>query len=75
MFENIIDIDYTNGKLQIEGLSQGCEPVFVFDLFKKTNRGIILLTNTLYEANKLYDAISNYTTDALLFPMDDFNGR
>ena len=72
MFENIMDINYNSGKLGIDGLSIGCEPVFVYNLHKKLNRPIILLTNTLYEANRLYDQISNYSPETLLFPMDDF---
>ena len=36
------------------------------------HRSIIIITNSLYEANILYDSVANYTEDVLLFPMDDF---
>ena len=72
IFDDIINIDYNVGKASLEGLSNGILPVYLFDLYKKTNKGLFVVTNTLYEANKLYSAISNYTKDVLLFPMDDF---
>lgn len=28
--------------------------------------------NSLYEANKIYSSLNNYTDDVFLFPMDDF---
>ena len=72
IFDDIINIDYNAGKASMEGLSNGTLPLYLFDLYKKTNKGLFVVTNTLYEANKLYSAISNYTKDVLLFPMDDF---
>jgi len=72
IFDDIINIDYNAGKASLEGLSSGILPVYLFDLYKKTNKGLFVVTNTLYEANKLYSSISNYTKDVLLFPMDDF---
>ena len=72
VFDDFIKIDYSNGKKTIEGLTKGILPLYLYDLYKKTNRGLFVVTNTLYEANKLYNAITNYTNDALLFPMDDF---
>lgn len=38
----------------------------------KENNNILVVTNTLYEANMFYKSISNYTNDVLFFPMDDF---
>lgn len=38
----------------------------------KENQNILVVTNTLYEANMYYKSISNYTSDVLFFPMDDF---
>lgn len=33
---------------------------------------ILFVTNTLFEANKIYDSIINYNKDVLFFPADDF---
>ena len=72
MFDKLININYESGKIGVEGLVEGLEPIFLLDLYKKTNRPLLVLTNTLYEANKIYDSLYNYTEDVLLFPMDDF---
>ena len=33
---------------------------------------ILVVTNSLYEANKLYDSLSNYNDEVLFFPTDEF---
>ena len=37
-----------------------------------TDKSILLVVNTLFEANNIYSSLSNYTDDVRLFPMDDF---
>lgn len=71
-FDNLVEIEYESNKLGVEGISTGFYPLYLYNLYKKTNRGLFVVTNSLYEANKIYNAISNYTDNALLFPMDDF---
>ncbi len=44
----------------------------VNELFKKEKEGILIVTPTLYEANKMYEIIKNYVDETYLFPMDDF---
>ena len=46
--------------------------VYLSKLFKEKNRDILLVTSTLYEANKLMNSLNNYNEKSLLFPMDDF---
>ena len=36
------------------------------------NRNILVVTPTLYEANTLYNIVTNLTDNVLLFPMEDF---
>ena len=57
---------------EIVGLTSELNIFCILNYFKTTNKSILILTNTLYEANKYFDAISTYTDDCLLFPMDDF---
>lgn len=35
------------------------------------DKSILVVANTLYEANKIYDSISNYNNDVLFFPTDE----
>lgn len=46
--------------------------VYLSKLCKEKNRDILLVTSTLYEANKLMNSLNNYNEKSLLFPMDDF---
>lgn len=62
---------YENG-LTIAGLTKELNVFFVLELFKKENRNVLILANTLYEANMYYDSLKTYTDDVCLFPMDDF---
>ena len=62
---------YENG-LTIGGLTKELNIFYLLELFNKSNKNVVLLTNTLYEANMYYDGISTYYDKVGLFPMDDF---
>ena len=62
---------YENG-LTITGLTKELNIFYVLEMFKRENRNILILANTLYEANMYYDGISTYYDKVNLFPMDDF---
>lgn len=64
----IIDYDYYG----VTGLNGELSMIYVYDTFVKYNKGIVVVTNSLYEANNLYSKLSNYTDKVLFFPMDDF---
>ncbi len=72
LFDNLIDVSYISGKTAIDGINNGIEPLYLYNLYKKANRGLFVVTSSLYEANKLYNSLYCYTKDVLLFPMDDF---
>ena len=57
---------------EIVGLTPELNIFYILNYFQKTNKNILIITNTLYEANKYFDSISTHTDDCLLFPMDDF---
>lgn len=46
--------------------------VYLKTLFEKNDENIVVVVNSLFEANKLYKSLLIYTDDVLLFPMDDF---
>lgn len=62
---------YENG-LTVTGLTKELNVFYVLEMAKKYSGNIIVLTNTLYEANVYYDSLSTYCDDVSLFPMDDF---
>ena len=54
------------------GLTSELNVFYVLNLFKKSNRNIIVLTSNIYEANKYYNLFQTYTNNVLLFLKDDF---
>ena len=56
----------------ITGLTNELKAIYVYDKFINSNRSILFVTSSLYDANSFYKSISNYTKDVLFFPMDDF---
>lgn len=62
---------YENG-LTVTGLTKELNIFYILNLFNNSNRNVIVLTNTLYEANMYYNNFLTYLDDVLLFPMDDF---
>ncbi|MDD3453256.1 MAG: transcription-repair coupling factor [Bacilli bacterium] len=66
-FDNIIKESNS-----ISGLTPELKAIYVYNLFKNNKEPIIVLNNSLYEANDFYQRLINYTEDVLFFPMDDF---
>lgn len=75
MLKNIFKNKFINGNDQVivQGLCKGIQAAYVWNLFNAIKDNILIVTNTLYEANNLYKSLSFYEPDnILLFPMDDF---
>lgn len=56
----------------ILGLNDELKSIYIYNYFTQSNESIVVVTNTLYEANSFYKALLNYTDKVLFFPMDDF---
>ncbi len=57
---------------QINGLISEMKAIYISQSFLEQDDSILVVTNSLFEANSLYQAILHYTDHVLLFPMDDF---
>lgn len=68
---DIFSVDDFN-KEGIIGLNNELKGIFLSNLQKRQDRSSIVVTNSLFEANQLYQSVINYTDEVLLFPMDDF---
>ncbi len=62
--------DFTNNT--IISLPHELRAIYITNYIKNINKNIVVVTNSLFEANKLHDTIQNYYNETLLFPMDDF---
>ena len=56
----------------IYGLTPELKGLFLYKKFIKENKNILCVTASIYEANKLFQIVSNYTDKVCFFPMDDF---
>ena len=54
------------------GVTDEIKVLYTYNLYKKQGKNIFYVTNTLYQANQIFQSLSCYTNDVLLFPMDDF---
>ena len=46
--------------------------LFLNQLYLKEDKNILVVVNSVYDANKLYRFLINYNSSVFLFPMDDF---
>ena len=71
MIEKLLEINEFNN-IGITGLTNELISFCVSNINKKSNRDILLVTNSLYEANIIYQSLSKVNSNCYLFPMDDF---
>ena len=57
--------------VNIYGLTKNALPFYIEKLLDKTNKNILIVTNTLYDATELYNDMGG-KTDVLLFPVDEY---
>ena len=74
VFDDLVKIDNPKniGNRGIVGITDEFFCVYLYNLLLKQDKDLLVVMNSLYEANKIYNSISNYTDDVYLFPMDDF---
>ena len=71
VFDKLINVEYKKG-LGISGITEEFFCVYLRNLLKKENKNILVVVNSLYEANKMFSSLQNYIDTTYLFPMDDF---
>ncbi len=64
--------EYQHGKIGLSGLTDDLLVVYLKKIYNEQNRNIVILTSTLYEANKIQQLLQREKVDSLFFPMDDF---
>ena len=60
-----------NGLTNVIGLSEELQSLYINNICQSNNSNVLVVTSTLYEANKLFNSISKYTDNVYLFPMDE----
>lgn len=67
----LINLDVKKG-MGIYNLTDEFFCVFSNYLYNNNKKNILIVVNSLFEANNLYSSLSNYNDNVYLFPMDDF---
>ncbi len=70
---NLLDtiINNLDGE-SVSGLTSELKGLFLYKKYIKENKNILCVTSSIYEANRLYQILLNYTDKVSFFPMDDF---
>ena len=59
--------------IEVIGLNKRVQASYVWNLLRESNKNILVVTNSLYEANLLYKSLLYYDENKVLFfPADDF---
>ena len=68
-FDKIFDVQNFT---EITGLNDELKSIYVYNYYNNNSENIVVVCNSLYEANIFYQSLSNYVDNVLFFPMDDF---
>lgn len=71
LFSKDIPIQNINN-IALSGLTDELFCRYIHTVYQHNSKSILLVTSSLFEANQLYDSLSNYQENVYLFPMDDF---
>ena len=58
--------------IALSGLTDEVFCRYINSVFNNNDDSILIVTPSLFEANMLFDTLSNYNSNTYLFPMDDF---
>ncbi len=70
IFKDLFDLDIVPQR--VIGLTKQLQAIYMQQMFAKTDRAMVVVTNSLFEANQMYQMLSNFTSSVYLFPMDEF---
>ena len=71
LFDDLIKINIKKN-IGIVGLTDEFFCVYLNSLLIQKKKNILVVVNSLFEANNLYSSLTGYTKNVYLFPMDDF---
>jgi transcription-repair coupling factor (superfamily II helicase) len=54
------------------GLSNELQILYYLTYFNNYDDNVLIVTNSLYDSNKIFQRLKTYSDDVFLFPMDDF---
>ena len=70
-FNNLFNIN-EKSNFSVSGLNKELNSIYINEYFMNNDKGVLVVCNSLYEANDIYNRLINYNNRVLFFPMDDF---
>ena len=70
-FDDLIDLKLTKN-MGIYNMTDEFFCLYLNYINHQYDNNILVVVNSLFEGNQLYNSLSNYNSNVLLFPMDDF---
>ena len=69
MFDKIFKYD---NNLTVSGLNESLINEYIINYYNNNNKNVLVVSDSLYEANKIFKGIHNVLCDVYFFPMDEF---
>ena len=69
--DELIDIDLQKS-MGIYNLTDEFFCLYLNQIYRNSDKNLLVVVNSLFEANKLFNSFSAYSDHVSLFPMDDF---
>ena len=66
------DLFYYENELTISGLNNSLINEYILNYFEENDKDILIVTDSLYDANKIYKSMHRISDNAYFFPMDEF---
>ncbi len=70
-FEELVDIKLEKN-IGLCNMTDEFFCLFLNRIYRKTKKSILVVVNSVFEANRIYSFLANYNSSVFLFPMDDF---
>ena len=70
-FNNLFNIN-EKSNFSVSGLNKELNSIYINEYFMNNDKRVLVVCNSLYEANDIYNRLINYNNRVLFFPMDDF---
>ncbi len=71
LFDQFVSVDIKKN-MGIAGLTDEFFCVYLNNLYEQYKKNLLVVVNSLFEANQLFSSLKNYNNNCYLFPMDDF---
>ncbi len=70
--KDLFNVNYNLDNIALKGMNDTSFCLYINQIFNENKNNLLIITPTLFEANKILDELNNINKSTLFFPMDDF---